>query len=158
MLRSSIELLRRHTRLILLLPPLLIGLLLALTMCGKKGPPVLPQEDFPYKIVSLTGGWDGGWILLRGKIDGLGGSEKAKDIMGCRVYYGQYPLENPPCDSCPIKYHGYHEFGSEVITEGGFLCRVPENGDGQIYFYKVHLIGPEGVLGPSSNRTKVTVR
>ncbi|MBW1768155.1 MAG: hypothetical protein JRJ65_14060, partial [Deltaproteobacteria bacterium] len=133
-----------------IIPSLLIGILLALPMCGKKGPPLLPQKEFPYRVTDLMGEWSEGRILLKGKILGSSGSKKAKDIMGCRVYYGQYPLENPPCDDCPIEYHESLEFGAEVITEKDFSCIVPEKREGQIYFFKVHLIGPEGILGPPS--------
>jgi hypothetical protein len=76
---------------------------------------------------------------------------------GCRVYYAQYPLDNAPCAGCPIEYHGYQEFGPEVITEQGFFCKVPAEISGQVYFLKVRLIGPEQTEGPSSDTVRVMV-
>ena len=136
----------------------ILGILLAVPSCGKKGPPFLPQKAFPVKVTELRGERDNGFILLKGNIQGVKGQKKDRDLVkGCQVFYGKYPLENPPCEDCPIEYQGYHEFGKEVIRGEGFFCRVPGKSEGQIYFFKVHLIGPERVVGPPSNRVRVVV-
>ena len=80
-----------------------------------------------------------------------------KEVEGARVYYAQYPLENPPCEGCPIEYQGHHSFGAEVVTEDGFRCRVPVKVQGQVYFFRVNLIGPSEAMGPSSDMVKVVV-
>ena len=90
--------------------------------------------------------WDGSYFLLSGR---LSRPEKAREsVSGCRVYFGRYPLEDPPCETCPVEFHGYHGFGPEVIQEDGFFCRVPGKMKGQVYFFKVHLISTEGDPGP----------
>ena len=141
-----------------MIPILFLGILLAIGACGKKRPPFLPQKKFSVKVADLKGEWAEGYFTLKGHIIGLKGPKKADDLIkGSRVYYGEYPLHDPPCDTCPIEYHGYHEFGPEVITEEGFFCRVPGKVRGRLYYFKVHLIGSEGAVGPSSNRVRVTV-
>lgn len=142
----------------LMIPALFVGILLGMAACGKKAPPFLPQKDVPVRVSDLKGEWSDGNIVLKGTISGLKNTKKAKDqVKGSRVYYGQYPLGSPPCDDCPIEYQGYQTFGSEVISEERFRCKLPVKAGGQIYFIEVHLIGPKGTLGPPSNRIKVVV-
>ncbi len=146
-------------RVLLIIPFLFLVILFAGTSCGKKTPPFLPKKEFSAKVANLRGEWVKGNILLKGDISGLKKPKRALgQIKGARVYYGQYPLKTPPCDGCPIEYHGDHEFGAEVITEEGFFCKVPVEKKGQIIFLKVHLFGPEGAMGPPSNRVKVIVK
>ena len=138
---------------------LLFGVFFCALACGKKGPPFLPHREFSVRVFDLKGEWVRGDFFLKGNIKGPMGQKKAVDVVkGCRVYYARYPFENPPCDGCPVTYHGYHEFGREVITPDGFLCKVPGTLKGQIHFFKVHLIGPDDSVGPSSNRVQVAVK
>ncbi len=119
--------------------------------CGKKGDPFLPKKQFPARVNDLEGERQEEVIVLRGKISG------PKGVKGARVYYAQYPLEKSPCEECPIKYQGYQAFGAEVVTEEGFLCRIPLKGQGQVYFFGVNLIGPSEAVGPPSETVKVVV-
>lgn len=134
------------------------GILSAMLACGKKGPPFLPQREFSLSVIDLRGEWVKGEIRLKGNISSLQGSKGGRDqIKGARVYYAQYPLESPPCASCPIEYEGYHGFGAEVVVEEGFFCRVPIRVRGQVYFFRVNLMGPGGATGPPSDTIKVVV-
>lgn len=138
---------------------LLLSVFLIVLACGKKGPPFLPHEEFSVRVLDLKGEWVRGDFFLKGDIRDLKGQKKAVDMVtGCRVYYGRYPFENPPCDGCPITYQGYHEFGREVITGEGFFCKMPGTIKGQIHFFKVHLIGPDDSVGPSSDSIRVAVK
>ena len=113
---------------------------------------------FNVKIDNLRGEWDEGVVLLRGDISGPSGPKKATDLVkGCRVHYGRYPLKNPPCDGCPVEYGGSHEFGREVFTEGSLSCKVPAQMKQQVYFFKVHLLGPDNTVGPPSDRIRLDV-
>lgn len=137
----------------------LLGLILIAAGCGKKGPPLLPQKEFDLRVTNLSGKWEKGYFLLRGELAGsLRPQEVRALIAGCRVYQGQYPLDDAPCAGCPIEYRHRHDLGPEVITEEGFQCRVPGKIKGQVYFFKVHLVGKEGSPGPPSNRIPVTVK
>jgi len=138
-----------------------LGIFLVSMGCGKKDPPFLPQKEFPLEVVDLKADWINSYIFLNGKIkgpDGLIGTKKAKDLIkGSRVYYAQYTLKDPPCAGCPVEYHGHHGFGPEVITEEGFFCKVPGKRRGQIYFFRVHLIGQGETVGPPSDKIRVVV-
>lgn len=124
--------------------------------CGKKGDPTLPQKGFDARIEQVSAAWEGAFIVLRGQVKGVASLEEARErSLGCRVYYGIYDAEEPPCETCPVRYHGYHEFGVEVITDQGFVCKVPGKVKDGLYFFKVHLIGPEGELGPPSERIRI---
>ena len=142
------------------IPFLLLTLLLVALACGKKAPPTLPKMEFPVRVVDLSGEWEEGNLYLKGDINTLKkpGGKGVNMVKGCRVYYGQYTLENPPCAGCPIEYNGYHEFGPEVIKEGDFSCVVPGKTEGHVYFLKVSLIGPDGAAGPSSNTIRVAAK
>lgn len=135
-----------------------LGISLMTPSCGKKEPPSLPRKAFSLSVVDLSGEWTEGFIGLKGVLPEDPESKRAAErVQGCRVYYGQYPLDRPPCPGCPIEYPNRREFGAEVITEQGFSCKLPADKSGQIYFLKVHLIGPNNTVGPPSERVKVIV-
>lgn len=138
---------------------LIFGVLSVGPSCGTKAPPFIPKEEFTARVEDLRGEAVNGEVLLKGNTPGLGGLKRAKGVVrGARVYYGRYPLENPPCDGCPIAYQGFHPFGPEVISEQGFSCKVPVRSKGEIYYFKVHLVGKSGGIGPPSNRVKIIVK
>jgi hypothetical protein len=140
----------------LIRPLLFLAILLALSSCGKKGPPFLPRKSFPARVVDLRAEWSEGYVLLKGNIAGLKGPSKAAEqVKGCRVFFAQYPLGRPPCEGCPIEYQGSRAFGEGVVTEEGFSCKLPAKVKGQIYFFEVRLVGPEGAVGPPSDMVKV---
>lgn len=131
---------------------------LAIVACGKKAPPFLPESTFFASVNNLTGEWDKGEILLKGSIlPPQEPGETADLVKGARVYYAQYPLEEAPCAGCPVAFHGYDTLDQEVIAEGDFLCRMPANEHGNVYFFRVHLIDAEGAMGPPSNTVRIAV-
>ena len=131
---------------------------LVFAACGKKAPPFLSQNTFITGVNDLTGEWDKGEILLKGAILPLLESGQTSALVkGARVYYAQYPLEEAPCAECPVAFHGYDTLDQEVIVKGGFLCLMPGNDQGKVYFFKVHLIGAEGAIGPPSNTVRIVV-
>ena len=131
---------------------------LAIAACGMKGPPFFSQSTFSTGVNNLTGEWDKGEILLKGSIlPPLESGETADLVKGARIYYAQYSPEEAPCAECPVAFHGYDTLDQEVIIEGDFLCRMPGKDQGKVYFFKVHLIGAEGAMGPPSNTVKIVV-
>ena len=141
----------------LVLSSLLLGGLLVTPACGKKGPPTLPVRPVSIKVVDLKGDRVGNDIVLEGNFTGLGGPGKESRATGVRVYFAQFPMENPPCAGCPIEYQDHDNLGPEVIKKEGFLYRLKERSLGQTYFFRVNIIGPDGTLGPSSNQAQVTM-
>ena len=133
-------------------------ILLAIAACGKKAPPFLPQSAFTVRVNDLIGEWDKGEILLKGPIlPSLESEETADSVKGARVYYAQYSLEDAPCADCPVPFHEYEIFDQEVIVEGDFLCHMPCKDQGTVYFFRVHLIGAQGAMGPPSKTVRITV-
>jgi hypothetical protein len=133
---------------------LVLGMVLVMPSCGKKGPPFLPKKSFDVRVRDLRGEGKEGSAFLKGQV--VGGEEKDR-VQGARVDYAQYPVDEPPCDGCPIEFRGSYDFGPEVITETGFDCEVPVDLRGQLYFFRVYLIGPDDGLGPVSNTVRVVV-
>lgn len=135
---------------------LLLAALMIAASCGKKGAPFIPQKAFALSVTNLQGERGKGYFHLTGNIPGADHSKDAgTSIKGCRVYYAEYAMDNPPCADCPIEYQGYDAFGPEVVTDDGFSCKVPEKAKGRIYFFKVFLVGPEGATGPPSNSVQI---
>ena len=131
---------------------------LVISACGKKAPPFLSERSFSIGVSHLTGEWDKGEILLKGPVlPSLESRGTANLVKGARVYYAQYSPEEAPCAECPVAFHEYEVFDQEVIIGGDFLCLMPDNEQGKVYFFRVHLIGAEGTMGPPSNTVRIAV-
>jgi len=133
----------------------LVFMLLIPASCGRKAKPSLPQKSTNARVVDLKGEWQGEYVELKGSVSDSSGLGPA--VTGARVHYAVYPVTDPPCDGCPIEFQGFHTYGTEVIREDRFLCKIPGALRGNIYYFEVQLAGEKGVLGPSSNRAKVVV-
>jgi len=78
-------------------------------------------------------------------------------VTGARVYFAQYPSEDPPA-GCPIEYQGYRSFGPDVIHDTRFYCKIPDIKQNQVYFFRAALVGPEVSRAPFSGTfVRVTV-
>jgi predicted small lipoprotein YifL len=133
---------------------LITALLLSLPSCGKKGDPFLPQKSFDAKVADLRADQKESSVLLSGNV--LLPENATDKVTGSRVYFAQYSSESPPCEGCPIEYQGYWSFGSDVIQDKRFFCRIPDIRPNQVYFFKAALVGSEGVQGPFSDLVRVT--
>lgn len=131
---------------------LLLGMVLLMPSCGKKGPPFLPKEPFEVRVRDLRGEGKESSVFLKGQVVG---AKEGDSVQGARVDYAQYPKDEPPCEGCPIEYRDSYRFGPEVITETGFACEVPVDLRGQLYFFRVYLIGPDDAFGPPSNTVQM---
>ena len=136
-----------------LFPALMVLLGLTLISCGKKGDPFLPPpQEEGLRVTGLIGEWNGDFVLLSGRV-----REPMSESAGLRAYYAAYPLDQAPCEGCPIQYQGFQSFGLEVIKGNRFSCRVADIRPGNVYFFEARLLGPGGGLGPPSNRVQVEV-
>jgi len=135
---------------------LFLTVLFMVPSCGKKAPPFLRQrEPLSARVVDLEGKWVGDDIVLRGIMREEGANPERKTITGLRVYYAEYPLASPPCEGCPLEFEGYRDFGREVLTDGGVEFTVKGKNKERIYYFKAHLMGDKGLVGPPSNIAKV---
>ncbi len=126
--------------------------------CGRKGPPFVPKEGVRLRVAQLKGEWKEGEVVLKGRVAvPRGGEKELSRITGCRVYYARYSADNPPCETCPVKYKSFTEIKGEVIRGGRFSCRIGKQRRKGLHFFEVRLIGKSGTPGPSSNRVKLTI-
>ncbi len=142
------------------LPVFLLAALAAVFMmllpgCGKKGPPFLPEKKLVTKVDRLTGKWENGKVRLEGYIEG--DDKRKSDVTGCRIYRVWYPVDNPPCEGCPIEMSGFKEIKEKVGSDGRFNCEVLDVEKKGIWFFEVRLIGSHGAIGPPSERVKVMI-
>ena len=142
------------------LPVFFLAALAAVVMvllpaCGKKGPPFLPEKKLVIKVDRLTGKWENGKVRLEGYI---GGDDKRRsDVTGCRIYHTWYPMDNPPCEGCPIEMADFRDIKEMEISGDLFTCEIPGVKKKGVWFFELRLIGRNGALGPPSERVKVTI-
>ena len=137
-------------------PIILMGMFLCANACGKKAPPFFAQKQLAAYLVDLSAEQtERRSILLRGRIQGVRDPNGIRELEGARVLYARYPIEDPPCEDCPIEYRAYQDLGVEAFTADGFQGELPVQQEPQIYFLKVLLIGNGGALGPASDRVKI---
>jgi len=137
---------------------LMLTLVFVLVRCGKKGPPFLPEKEIPYRLNALSVEQQGGGFHLEGKVvDPRDPARPVPVIEVGRVYHACYPLDNPPCENCPIDYGPFRSVRGEQVGKGRFSCQVPVKAGKGIHFFKIRLIGPEGGIGPFSDRVKIII-
>lgn len=135
-----------------------LAILFVPTACGKKGPPFLPEKSLSLRVTGLNVEWKYQGLRLRGELVGPEYElENPLNIKGCRVFYASYPLDNPPCEDCPIEYRLLEEIEGQVISEGQFLCEISVDKKDGIHFFTVRLIGQKGEVGPYSDRAKFVI-
>ena len=136
----------------------LAAMFLALTACGKKGPPFLPERKIFSRVEQLQAELENGVVELKGHIAPPQARKKdTSDITGCRIYHTWYALDNPPCEDCPIEFPDHQDITGEVNTGAGFSCQVPVKKRKGIHFFEVRLLGRRGAIGPLSDRAKLIV-
>ncbi len=137
---------------------LLLAVFFVPAACGKKGPPFLSAGQSTLRVEQLKAEREGGFFHLKGTV--VDSHKLAKDVSnvtGCRIYHACYPLDEPPCEGCPIEYGVLKEIKGEIITQGKFSCQVPLKEKAGIHFFKVRLIGRMGETGPYSDRAKLVI-
>ena len=126
-----------------------------LPACGKKGPPFLPEKKLVTKVDRLTGKWEDGKVRLEGYIEG--DDKRRSDVTGCRIYHTWYPMDNPPCEGCPIEMKDFKEIKEKVVSGDRFNYEVLDVEKKGVWFFQVRLVGRNGAVGPPSERVKVTI-
>ncbi len=129
-------------------------LLIFFVGCGRKSPPFLSgQKKVTVGVDQLQGDWMKQSLVLKGLIRGDKPSRSL--ITGCRVYYVWYPLDQPPCEGCPIDMASFRDITDQTIKNDQFECRLPAFKQKGICFVMVRIMEKEGLLGPESNRIKL---
>lgn len=140
---------------VFLLAAFLAALMALLPDCGKKGPPFLTQSKLPLRVDQLKGEWENGRVLLKGYVRGE--DKIISSVTGCRVYHAWYPMNNPPCEGCPIEMKGFKEIRGKVVSDDQFDCEVLDVEKRGIHFFEVRLMGMDGAVGPPSDKVKLKI-
>jgi hypothetical protein len=129
--------------------------------CGKKAPPALPGKELPFRVEELSATLESGSAVLKGRLvkpSGKKAEVSETEITGWRVYHAQYPIENGPCEGCPLDFSRVYEMDGRVGEDGRFSTRValepPVDG---IHFFEVRLTGRGWAAGSLSNRAKLVI-
>lgn len=123
--------------------------------CGKKGRPFLTRSKLSLRVDQLKGEWENGRVLLKGYV--RGDNKVISRVTGCRVYHARYPMDNPPCEGCPIEMTGFKEIREKVVSGDRFKCEVPGVGNRGIHFFQVRLVGRDRAVGPPSDKAKLRI-
>ena len=140
---------------VFLLAAFLVALMALLPNCGKKGPPFLTKSKLSLRVDQLKGEWENGRVLLKGYVRGE--NKVISSVTGCRVYHAWYPMDNPPCEGCPIEMAGFKEIKEKVVSGDRFNCEVPDVEKKGIHFFEVRLMGRDGAVGPPSDKVKLRI-
>ncbi len=138
----------------------LLGALIFPGGCGKKAPPFVPKAKggFSLQVEKLQAREQGGEVRFTGEVVRPRGQVgKLTALESCRVYHVRYSLESPPCEGCPISFTAWEETKAHVSGDGQFSCTTEVKLPG-IHYFVLRLIGPDGAVGPPSNRVKLLVK
>ena len=133
----------------------LAALIALLPACGKKGPPFLTESKLSLRVDQLKGEWENGRVLLKGYVQGE--DKEISRVTGCKVYHALYPMDNPPCEGCPIEMSDFKKINEKIISGDRFSCEIPGVEKMGIHFFEVRLMGKDGALGPPSDKVKLRI-
>ncbi|MGA7826281.1 MAG: fibronectin type III domain-containing protein [Geobacteraceae bacterium] len=141
---------------------LLIGLVLLITACGKRGPLVAPEALVPAPINNLTVDQKGNRFLVcwsrPGKEEWGGALE---DLAGYRVFRRDVLPPDQDCEECADAYRQVKlvdpEYLQDVLQSGSRYCMFDSDlVDKQTYQYKVVSFEKDGATSRSSNKVRRT--
>jgi hypothetical protein len=134
---------------------------LALSACGRKDVPTLPKRELPFRVEDLSATYEDGWAVLKGRLVKASNKETEvsnKEITGWRVYDAQYPLDNAPCEGCPLDFTRAYEMEGGVGEDAQFNARLALDAPvAGIHFFQVQLTGSGWTPGALSNQAKLVI-
>lgn len=135
----------------------LLGLSLVVVCClgcGKKSPPFLPEKRaFSAHAARFEAVWNGRTLILNGTA--AGNADDLAAVNGCRIQYVWYPLDDPPCEGCPIEMKSFRVVTGKLNQKNEARYEFPAFRQKGICFFAVQLMGNEGRLGLPSERLKL---
>lgn len=131
--------------------------ILALSGCGIKKAPKLPDVKTPSGVRDLRASVAGGDILLEWTTAGLKrlGDQAAQ---GFYVYRSDEAADAENCEGCPILFRrvGVVEIYRQLAPEEVLRYREPQR-TGVRYIFKVVAFNDHGLLGADSNLVRLTI-
>jgi len=139
--------------------PVIIILVFLLPGCGKKAPPVPPQQKPVPAVSDLKHSIDGDMLTLTWTIPK--GKEKEKTAPdGFIVYRYKRPLSDSPCKKCPKLFQKVSDIPVDITADNTIDAPGYENNNieyreeiekGFVYTYKVVLYTKSGAQSRDSN-------
>jgi predicted small lipoprotein YifL len=137
-----------------------MGIILALTACGKKGPLVSPDALAPGPIADLKVRQTGSRFLLclsPPSRDVAG--RPLKDLVGVRVFRREVLPPDEDCEECPTAYRLLRtidlEYPNDIIRFGSLYCLSDaELIPGKTYQYKAVSFQRDGTMSGDSNKVR----
>jgi len=125
-------------------------LVFSLPVCGKKGPPVAPEQKIPPEVNDLNAQISGDRLTLSWTIP----EKKDKRVetpSGFIVYRAKDKLDNSFCPNCPLRFTQVSDISLKNKTLKKSAIYVGSLVKGYRYVYKVRAYTKNKTLGKDSN-------
>jgi hypothetical protein len=123
-------------------------LMVGVWACGRKAPPVPPKRPPLPQPMEVNAWREGDTIGLSWRP-----GEHDRGVVRYAVLRSQWPVEAPPCESCPLVFQEVGSVDAAPETDAyTFTDRIQTD---LVYSYKIEPIGSAGDRGPASNRIVV---
>ena len=130
--------------------PYFLVIILCITACGVKGPPVPPRQIQPPAVADLNADVKDGILNLTWTIPKP--ENKKAATAGFTVYRSKIPASKPDCEKCPLLYQGIGTFPVNAEdVERGMVSYSETLEKGFKYIYKVTGHTDEGIYSNDSN-------
>ena len=150
---KNLKLYKGFSKDLILQSSILITLVLSLSGCGRKAPPIPPSQIQPPAVNDLSASIDGDTLTLTWTIP----QEKGKatsGLSGFIVYRSKKPLSESDCRDCPVLFKRVADIPIEVSDSGnlkkGHMTYYETLEKGYRYIYKVTSY-TNGVTSKDSN-------
>jgi predicted small lipoprotein YifL len=137
-----------------------MGIILALTACGKKGPLVSPDALAPGPIADLKVRQTGSRFLLCLSPPSRDEAKRPlKDLAGVRVFRREVLPPSEDCEECPTAYRLLRtidlEYPDDILRFGSLYCLADaELVPGNTYQYKAVSFQRDGTMSDDSNKVR----
>lgn len=123
--------------------------------CGKKGPPVAPDVDFPPPVSDLLLERQKEQVFLTWSIPEAFRPEN-RGSWSAVVYRAAIPVSQMPCEDCPLMFVKSAALPiSSSVSRNGQMKYEEGIKEGFIYWYKVVLVSSDGISTGDSNLVRV---
>lgn len=109
---------------------------LSVSGCGRKGPPVPPQQVAVPAVNDLMSLIEGNNIILTWTVPETK-DKRSPTITGFVIHHAKYPVSEKICENCPINYKPVAEVAADSKGKDGEMKYIRQLDKGFKYFFKV---------------------
>jgi hypothetical protein len=113
-----------------------MGILLFLSGCGKKGLPVAPRQVALPAVNDLASVLEGDMVILTWTVPEIK-EKKGPSITGFAVNRAMSPIQESECKNCPVKYKAVAEITAGLKGKPGKMEYTGKLEKGFKYYFKV---------------------